>query len=379
MPPPVLPGRAMVPLNAVPIAAVVLDREGRILEANGRFATLCRQSERDLGMQSFGDLIAVEYREQTRSRLDRLFSTPDVEPEEFRARLAPADDRWVDLTATPFGSPPAVYSVLVSVEPVGRVRGRFDRAMFRLGVKPRAWRDDRMHGGTGSVPTPPLGDVVAAASHELRQPLQSIIGWVRIARAGGSPDLLTRALGSIERNAMFVNRIADDLLACTPYVRRAVRTLEAVDLCALVDESLESLRPSAAAASVTLGATRPEGPLIVRGDRAGLHHVMLNLLANAIRATPAGGSVDVQLQIGREVARLIVSDTGHGIAKDQLAELFRPFGQRHDTSRGLGVGLAIVREWVELLGGTIHAQSDGEHRGARFIVTLPLDTADLAV
>jgi two-component system CheB/CheR fusion protein len=86
----------------------------------------------------------------------------------------------------------------------------------------------------------------------------------------------------------------------------------------------------------------------------------------------------VLLEADGDTARVEVSDTGHGIARDHLADLFRPFGPRHDTSRGLGVGLAIVREWVELLGGAIRAESDGEQRGACFIVTLPLDRGDQA-
>lgn len=365
----------MIPLQAVPLAAVVLDQYGHILEANERFVALCRRSRRDLAMTSFSDLMATEYGDVARSRLERLFSTVGADADEFRVRMSAPHERWVNLTATRLGTPPPTSAVLVVLEAIGRARGQFERAMLRLGVRRRSAPGDSSSAGPQHPGAPPLEDIVAAASHELRQPLQAILGWVRIARTAGSgPELLTRAIASIERNALFVNRIADDLLACTPYVRRAVRALEPVEMCRVIDESLESLRPAAQAGSVILKAKKPDGPIVVRGDRAGLHHVMMNLLANAIRATPAQGAVSVLLEAEGNSARVEVSDTGHGIASDQLADLFRPFGQRHDSSRGLGVGLAIVREWVELFDGTIRAESDGEHLGARFIVTLPLDS-----
>jgi signal transduction histidine kinase len=225
-----------------------------------------------------------------------------------------------------------------------------------------------------------LEDIVAAASHELRQPLQSILGWVRLAQSStASADTLRRALANIERGAQLVSGIADDLLASTPFVGRGVRALVSVDIAVVVDESVESARPSALAAAVTLVATRPAEPVLVRGDRAGLQHVMLNLLANAIRATPPNGLVDVHVHRAEPTARVSVSDTGHGIAPEQLPNLFRPFSRRHESSRGLGVGLAIVRAWVELHGGTIRVESDGENRGARFIVTLPLETGPSSV
>jgi signal transduction histidine kinase len=372
---PMASASSTIPLSALPVAAVVVDYQHRILETNARFTALCHRSDRDLVSTQFDDLMAIEYREVARTRINRLFMAAEGDVDEFGVRLAPANDRWVDVTATRLGTGPAPASVFVAVETIGRGHATHNRAIPRLGIGRRSSDGEPRTARPKRLRKPPLEDIVAAASHELRQPLQSIIGWVRIARsAAARPDLLTRAMASIERNALFADRIADDLLACTPYARRAVRALEPVDISRVVEESVESLRPSADAASVKLSAHTPGGPIAVQGDRAGLHHVMMNLLANAIRATPARGAVEVNLQLDNGVVRLEVSDTGHGIAQDQLADLFRPFGPRHGTSRGLGVGLAIVREWVELLGGTIRAESDGPERGARFVVALPLHT-----
>jgi signal transduction histidine kinase len=209
-------------------------------------------------------------------------------------------------------------------------------------------------------------DFLSTVSHELRTPLAAMMGWVRVVRDGN----LT---GERLRHA----KLIEDLLDLTRIVAGKLRLqLQTVDLRPIVESAAESLRPMAEQKGVGLTLELDSAPVRIAGDADRLQQVVWNLVQNAVKFTPTGGRVEIELSRTRDHARVIVRDTGRGIAKDFLARLFEPFSQAasirsRDTS-GLGLGLSIARRLVELHGGTVIAESAGENAGATFTIALPL-------
>lgn len=219
---------------------------------------------------------------------------------------------------------------------------------------------------------------LATVSHELRTPLSSILGWARMLRSGGLPEgKRAHGLEAIERNARAQARLVDDLLDISRIASGKLRLEVApVDLRAVVEAALDTVRPAAEAKALRLEASFDPAAGTVAGDAARLHQVAWNLLSNAVKFTPKGGRVSVRLGRDGTSVELAVEDTGQGIAPDFLPHVFDPFRQADEgptrASGGLGLGLAIVRQLVELHGGTVHARSGGPGLGATFVVRLPL-------
>lgn len=220
---------------------------------------------------------------------------------------------------------------------------------------------------------------LAVVSHELRSPLQAILGGTQVMRlqardaAGG--DL--RPLEIIERNARRQASLIADLLDVARINSGKLRiTPEPLDLVDAVTEAVETARRSAAAKSLALELSLPGGPLPIRADPARLDQILQNILGNAVKFTPPGGRIDVQVATASGMAEVTVTDTGQGITADFLPYLFETFRQEQAGNArsfgGLGLGLAIVKRLVQLHGGTVTARSEGEQRGATFVVRLPL-------
>ena len=221
-------------------------------------------------------------------------------------------------------------------------------------------------------------EFLSTLSHEIRSPLNAVLGWARILRGSQEIDrpLLDRALQVIERNAAAQAKMIDDMLDMARIVAGKVRLeVQTVDLLSVVLAAVDVVMPSANAKQIAV-RTRLE-PTVPRvlGDHDRLQQVVWNLLSNAVKFTESGGSIEVRLeQAGRSVA-IIVRDSGQGISADFLPFLFDRFRQ-HDPSSsrrhgGLGLGLALVRELVELHGGTVSVVSEGPNRGSTFSVILP--------
>ena len=226
-------------------------------------------------------------------------------------------------------------------------------------------------------------EFLATLSHELRTPLNAMLGWSRLLR-GGTLDAETqeRALESIERNARLQAQLVSDILDVSRIITGKLRLDRApVDLVPLTQSGLDSIRPAADAKGVQI-ELHVEGalhPIYADGDR--LLQVIWNLLSNAVKFTPPSGRISVSL-IGRPGSvEIAVCDTGAGISPAFLPYVFDRFRQADaSTTRthgGLGLGLAIVRHLVELHGGTVEASSDGEGKGASFVVRLPARPAPL--
>jgi len=219
-------------------------------------------------------------------------------------------------------------------------------------------------------------EFLAVLSHELRTPLTAMLGWVTLLRTGRvSPAQTERALESIERNTRLQARLIEDLLDLSRAITgKLLLDLRPVALGPIVQDAAESLAGATAEKGVKL--TVAPDPATVRGDALRLGQVVTNLVGNAVKFTPAGGDITVRLERVGNDARLTVRDTGLGIDPDLLPHIFDRFRQADAggsrRQAGLGLGLAIVHNLVELHGGTVKAESDGPGRGATFTVTLPL-------
>jgi PAS domain S-box-containing protein len=220
-------------------------------------------------------------------------------------------------------------------------------------------------------------EFLATVSHELRTPLTSILGWVQMLRAGNlAPERRAQALEIVERNSRHQAQLIEDLLDVSRILAGKLRLdVTPLDLSDVVNAAMETVRPAADAKDIRLQAALDTSG-IVMGDADRLQQVVWNLLANAVKFTPKGGRVQVAVTRRDSSVEVVVADTGKGIPESFLPFVFDRFRQADGgVSRahgGLGLGLSIVRHIVELHGGTVSAHSDGEGRGASFVVTLPV-------
>ncbi|UJR83871.1 response regulator [Sandaracinus amylolyticus] len=220
-------------------------------------------------------------------------------------------------------------------------------------------------------------EFLATVSHELRTPLNAILGWARMLREGTiTPDKQRRAIEIIERNARVQTQLIEDLLDVSRIVSGKLRLSPApLDPAGVVEMAVEAIRPQAEGRGVRITADVPGEIGEVLGDADRLQQVVWNLLTNAVKFTPAQGHVDVRLRGLPGEVEIVVRDTGAGIPREFLPHVFDRFRQadagKARAHGGLGLGLTIVRHIVELHGGSIVADSDGEGRGATFTVRLP--------
>ena len=219
-------------------------------------------------------------------------------------------------------------------------------------------------------------EFLATLSHELRTPLNAVLGWTRVLRSAQvAPATEQRALESIERNARAQARLIEDLLEISRIVTGKLRLqTRETDLATIVDAAVEIVQPAAAAKRVRLNVDIASRPALTTGDPDRLQQVVWNLLSNAVKFTPPEGQVTVRL-VRDGGYRLSVQDTGQGIDPRFLPHVFEAFRQADGTASrehgGLGLGLAIARQLVEMHGGTIRARSEGRDAGATFEVQLP--------
>lgn len=228
-------------------------------------------------------------------------------------------------------------------------------------------------------------EFLAVLSHELRSPLNPILGWSRLLQKSKLDEARTKqALSTIERNAQLQAELIKDLLDVSRILQGKLSlTRHPIHLASTIKAALETVQLAAEAKFIQIEANLDTEMGVVLGDSTRLQQVVWNLLSNAVKFTPAGGRVEVQLSQVDNQAQITVSDTGKGISPDFLPYVFDYFRQADSaTTRkfgGLGLGLAIVRHLVELHGGTIRAESQGEGMGATFTLKLPLMSTQLTI
>jgi PAS domain S-box-containing protein len=221
-------------------------------------------------------------------------------------------------------------------------------------------------------------EFLATLSHELRTPLTAVLGWASmLSDTRLDEKTFKMAVEIIERNARTQQQIVDDILDVSRIITGQLRfDAEPTDLHHVIDAALDTVRHAATAKSISLRADFDPGVGPVMGDARRLQQVVWNLLLNAVKFTPIGGEVRARLERAGPHARVTVTDTGAGIRPDFLPFVFDRFRQGdQSTTRvhgGLGLGLSIVRHLVELHGGTVRVESEGEGRGSTFAVELPL-------
>ncbi|MEA3176905.1 MAG: hypothetical protein QOI59_428 [Gammaproteobacteria bacterium] len=228
-------------------------------------------------------------------------------------------------------------------------------------------------------------EFLANLSHELRTPMNIIIGWAHLLRNGALTDeQKVRAAEAIERAARSQAQLIEDLLDVSRIVTGKFRLeMQDVKIGLVLKSAVDSLRMVAGAKQIIVTLTQEAADAMIKGDPDRLQQVFWNLLSNAVKFTPANGCVDVRMYRTDTHVVVTVTDTGVGISSDFLPHVFDRFRQADSTSTrqhtGMGLGLAIVRHVVELHGGTAHAHSAGPDTGSSFIVSLPLPKKDEAI
>ena len=221
-------------------------------------------------------------------------------------------------------------------------------------------------------------EFLATLSHELRTPMNAIMGWAQLLREGKLDAATTaRAVQTIDRNARVQTQLISDILDVSRIVSGKLRLdVRPVELVRAVEAALDTIRPAAEARDIDVQTALDAGAGLVSGDADRLQQVVWNLLSNAIKFTPSGGRVHVRLVRIEPHVQLTVQDSGIGIDRDFLPHVFERFRQGDSSSTrphgGLGLGLALVRDLVELHGGTVQASSAGRDQGATFTVKLPV-------
>jgi len=221
-------------------------------------------------------------------------------------------------------------------------------------------------------------EFLATLSHELRTPLNAILGWSQLLRAGHSEqEELNQGLDTIERNARAQTQLIEDLLDMSRIISGKLRLdIQRVVPSSFVKAAIETVRPAADAKGIRLEAILDPTAGPVSGDPNRLQQIVWNLLSNAVKFTPRGGKVQIVLQRVNSSIEITVTDTGQGIAPDFLPFMFERFRQADSTTTrrhgGLGLGLSIVKQLVDLHGGTVEASSPGLNQGSHFLIRLPL-------
>lgn len=220
-------------------------------------------------------------------------------------------------------------------------------------------------------------EFLATVSHELRTPLNAILGWSSLLRGGRlKPEDAQRAVETVERSARSQSQLIDDLLDISRIITGKLRLeISNVELIDVINAAVDSARPAAEAKGIRLQKILDSETGKISGDASRLQQVVWNLVSNAVKFTPRDGRVQVRLVRVNSHVEIIVSDSGKGIEPEFLPYVFDRFRQADQTTTrqhgGLGLGLSIVRQLVEMHGGTVHADSDGEGKGATFIIKLP--------
>jgi PAS domain S-box-containing protein len=363
--------RSLFDLSAIGMAQVSSD--GRYLRINRKYCQMLGYSEQELLYLTIYDVTHPDDREASAVKVNSSFAG---EPEEYsmEKRYIRKDGEiiWalVNWTIVRDAEGRPLHSV-ANIQDI-TARKQADAEREDLLLRERAARE------TAEAAARSKDEFLALVSHELRSPLNAMLGYATLLRYGGlDAQKVKQAVDVIERSGKAQARLIDDLLDTARIISGKLRlAVGPVDLVTVIDESVQTLHPAAEAKGVSLQANLPPEIGQITGDPARLQQVVWNLLSNAIKFTPQGGGVEARLERVDPHIHITVSDTGKGISPDFLPYVFDRFHQSDTSSArrhgGLGLGLALAKYLVELHGGTIEAASAGEGQGAIFKVTLPV-------
>jgi PAS domain S-box-containing protein len=354
-------------------AIAIIDPDGYYLRQNGAHFTMLGYADDDLE----GKTPAIYLGEETFQKiLSELVKKGDYAGETI-CRTKSGEERTIELSVFTMRSGLGEPQCYVSIKRDITARKKTEEKLAQLLVRERAARADAEKANRLK------DEFLATLSHELRTPLNAVIGWSRILKAGRlDNESSTHAIEVIERNAWAQKQIIEDILDVSRVITGKLQLhLGPVDLISVVMAALDAVRPALEAKDIRIETQFHEGLKVIAGDVDRLQQVVWNLLSNASKFTPVGGTVGVQVSQDETYLQIQVRDTGPGIAADFLPHVFERFrqadGSTTRTHGGLGLGLAIVRHLVELHGGMIAAENS--ESGAVFTVRLPLPSSELSL
>ena len=354
-------------------AIAIIDPDGYYLRQNGAHFTMLGYADDDLE----GKTPAIYLGEETFQKiLSELVKKGDYAGETI-CRTKSGEERTIELSVFTMRSGLGEPQCYVSIKRDITARKKTEEKLAQLLVRERAARADAEKANRLK------DEFLATLSHELRTPLNAVIGWSRILKAGRlDNESSTHAIEVIERNAWGQKQIIEDILDVSRVITGKLQLhLGPVDLISVVMAALDAVRPALEAKDIRIETQFHEGLKVIAGDVDRLQQVVWNLLSNASKFTPVGGTVGVRIDQDETYLQIQVRDTGPGIAADFLPHVFERFrqadGSTTRTHGGLGLGLAIVRHLVELHGGMIAAENS--ESGAVFTVRLPLPSSELSL
>jgi len=351
-----------------------LDLDGRFTLANDRLCEMAGRPREEVRVSRLDEFLHPEDAADGRRLLAEVIETGRSQTREARLLRPDGTTMWTSISLSFIrenGQP--AFAILVALDITDRKRAEAERS--ELLEREKRARADAERANRAK------DEFLATLSHELRTPLNALRLWAGVLRQRPvDPDTLARGIDTIDRNAALQAQLIDDLLDISRIASGKLRLeMGPIELQAVIESAVETVRATAEGKHLTLARTldREVGPVL--GDATRLQQVMWNLLSNALKFTPAGGRIEIRLQRRGADAEVTVTDTGQGIDPALLPHIFDRFRQGDSSSTrpqgGLGLGLAIARQLVELHHGTIRAESAGEGRGTIFTVTLPLTMA----
>jgi signal transduction histidine kinase/CheY-like chemotaxis protein len=327
--------------------------------------------EAEVDFDLFYSILHPDDRERTREAIAACVYGRKVYDIEYRTVSSRGEVRWVRATGRTY------YKEEKPVRFDGTTQDITDRK--RMDEERKQLLDAERTAREGAERASRMKDeFLATLSHELRTPLNAILGWTQLLKQDKeNPEMLSEAISVIERNIGIQTHLIEDLLDMSRIISGNMRLdVQWVKLSEIINAAMEGVKPAAEKKGIRLETVI--NPLLgpVSGDPGRLQQVLWNLLTNAIKFTPKGGNVRVVAEVMQSHVEISVTDNGEGICPDFLPHLFERFSQADGSPKrkhgGLGLGLSIVKHLVEMHGGTVRANSDGERQGATFTIHLPL-------
>jgi PAS domain S-box-containing protein len=342
---------------------------------------------------AFGDNLRIftalhkDDKERVEAAIEKAISTGSMYECEYRAVRPDGGIVWITERGRVLQGEDGTVEKLVGVSRDVSAQRRAERERERLLISERSARDEAERQSRLK------DEFLATLSHELRTPMNAILGWLSMLAKGEGVRDPDQAMAAIQRNASLQAKLIEDLLEMNKLTSGTVRLeLALTDLGSAVHSALQALKPTADAKGVLLEVTVDPAVPLVQADERRVQQILWNLLHNAVKFTPGSGRVHVSVSRNGTSAQVLVKDTGQGIPADFLPFVFDRFRQADpSTTRGawgLGIGLSIAKHLVELHGGSIEAASEGPGLGATFVVHLPIsnpaatiqfDRSDVAV
>ncbi|MEP0909183.1 PAS domain S-box protein [Leptolyngbya subtilissima ST-M1] len=354
-----------------PVGIFMTDPDGNCLYVNERWCEIAGMSPETAQGTGWVSALHPDDRERVADVWYQAAQNAQVFVAEYRFQTPQGKVTWIQGTATALqretGEVAGYLGTLTDITD----RKRAEAAREQLFQQEQAAREAAERANRIK------DEFLAVLSHELRSPLNPILGWAKLLQMRKLDDAKTaEALATIERNAKLQTELIDDLLDIAKILRGKLSlNVDSVNLSFVIKSAIETVSSNAAAKSISLHSMLPNIGQ-VSGDAARLQQIVWNLLSNAIKFTPKGGQVDIYMERVGHQAEITVKDTGKGINPEFLPHIFETFRQEDASITrqygGLGLGLAIVRQLVEAHNGTITAESPGEGFGATFTVRLPL-------